>query len=551
LTAASNSMNEDVSMASLTMHSIGDKSMNASGQAEDANVDKSLENVFTETDSKAGIVTDDDAEPRQTSLLEGHTEATTLLQDVDTSMQVDTGNDANNKYDVSMNELVNDTMQVDSTPSGAASTSAPNTTGSTLGLGTTPTMPTLPINDNPWDNINDIMSILKSTNPLLALTIETMIDQILQRLKPTSEEDMYRLLVALLNDGVQQLASRLSHHDEDRTLSSASMMNIQRIADMLPSGDLKTAFVKDFIQDAPTLPEYLRRLRHWKDAFGIILAERPTNQPLESYSHYLTEFEHQRFDDVEVPGQYDLIKDSNDDFARIERFDPSVITSLHQSSYIRHITMHGHNGSLHTFAVQHPSPRSCRREERLVQLFRMMNCMLERRLEARRRALAFHLPVTVPLAPQVRLVKYDTSYVTLDDIVADQLQHEGTRSDEPIFRYIQLFSELASQSNCDIAAVKSEICELISNTIVPNHLLSAYFSRIMASPIDLWMLRKRFTSQFATSTFLTYIFGVNNRGPQKYYVSRNTGNIWSTEILPCKYACIQRYIYIYEYVTYF
>lgn len=57
--------------------------------------------------------------------------------------------------------------------------------------------------EHPWEHVNDILSILKSTNPLLALTIETMIDQILARLKPTSEEDMYRLLVALLTDGMQ------------------------------------------------------------------------------------------------------------------------------------------------------------------------------------------------------------------------------------------------------------------------------------------------------------------------------------------------------------
>jgi transformation/transcription domain-associated protein len=39
-----------------------------------------------------------------------------------------------------------------------------------------------------------------------------------------------------------------------------------------------------------------------------MMAERPTEQPLESYSHYLTEFEHQRFDDVEIPGQYSLVR---------------------------------------------------------------------------------------------------------------------------------------------------------------------------------------------------------------------------------------------------
>jgi transformation/transcription domain-associated protein len=55
----------------------------------------------------------------------------------------------------------------------------------------------------PWESIEEIMSILKTAYPLLALTMETMVDQILARLKPTTDEDIYRLIVALLNDGVQ------------------------------------------------------------------------------------------------------------------------------------------------------------------------------------------------------------------------------------------------------------------------------------------------------------------------------------------------------------
>jgi transformation/transcription domain-associated protein len=55
----------------------------------------------------------------------------------------------------------------------------------------------------PWEHVEDIMSILKTAFPLLALSMETMVDQIQQRLKPSSDEDIYRLIVTLLNDGVQ------------------------------------------------------------------------------------------------------------------------------------------------------------------------------------------------------------------------------------------------------------------------------------------------------------------------------------------------------------
>lgn len=76
---------------------------------------------------------------------------------------------------------------------------------------------------------------------------------------------------------------------------------------MLPFCLQQLAFTRDFILQRPALAEYVRRLREWRDAFVSMIAERPVEVPLESYSYYLTEFEHQRFDDVEVPGQYLLV----------------------------------------------------------------------------------------------------------------------------------------------------------------------------------------------------------------------------------------------------
>ncbi|KAI8052220.1 kinase-like domain-containing protein [Syncephalis plumigaleata] len=443
--------------------------------------------------------------------------------------------DGNQKVEVNEDttKAVDNTEDATSTTTTNANTAAnaANTNAATNAT-TTNTSTSMLQRDHPWEYLDDIMSILKSTNPLLALTMETMIDQILARLKPTSEEDMYRLLVALLNDGIQQLASRLSHNDKDATLSTASLSNIQRIVDILPSGELKTAFARDFVEDRPTLPQYVRRLREWRDSFVAMMAERPTELPLESYSHYLTEFEHQRFDDVEIPGQYSLLKDNNNDFIRIERFEPTVVTTRQQVSYVKNIAIRGHNGTIHPFMIQHPCPRFCRREERLVQLFRLLNSVLERRLETRRRSLQFHLPVAIPLAPQLRLVQLDPSYVTLHDVLETQLNMQDTPVHEPIFKYLELLTELATDDKTALPNIKHEIVESIASTLVPADTLTRYFTRRQQTPADLWMLRKRFTAQWATSTFLTHILGVNARHPHKYHVSLATGNLWTAELFP-------------------
>ena len=54
----------------------------------------------------------------------------------------------------------------------------------------------------PWELVEEIMNILKTAFPLLALTMEKMVDQISIRAKPSSDEDIYRFFAALLNDAL-------------------------------------------------------------------------------------------------------------------------------------------------------------------------------------------------------------------------------------------------------------------------------------------------------------------------------------------------------------
>jgi transformation/transcription domain-associated protein len=62
---------------------------------------------------------------------------------------------------------------------------------------------------------------------------------------------------------------------------------------------------------------------------------------------------------------------------RIDRFQPEVDVIRGYGYRHRRITMRGNDGSLHPFVVQNPSQRHCRREERVIQLFRIMNRSVE------------------------------------------------------------------------------------------------------------------------------------------------------------------------------
>lgn len=284
----------------------------------------------------------------------------------------------------------------------------------------------------PWVLTDEIMAVLKTAFPLLALSMETMVDQIQKHFKCPPDEDAYRLIVALLNDALAYVSRTPASFARSVKLPAATETNITRFAETILPPHIKKSFEADFVEVKPTMYEYIHKLRRWRDKFEEKLDRRVTRVSLEAFSPHLSEFRYQKFDEVEIPGQYLQHKDKNQDFIRIERFLPNVDLVRTISASYRRLKMRGHDGSVHSWAVQHPAARHCRREERILQLFRHLNQTLTRKKESRRRDLQFTLPLMVPLAPHIRIVQEDTSYITLQGVYEDHCRRTNMSKDEPV-----------------------------------------------------------------------------------------------------------------------
>ncbi|KAH2155724.1 hypothetical protein KXV68_004997, partial [Aspergillus fumigatus] len=295
----------------------------------------------------------------------------------------------------------------------------------------------------PWEYSDEIMSGLKTAFPLLALSMETMVDQIHKNFKCPPDEDAYRLIVALLNDGLAYVGRMPGSYAQDFKLPAATEANITRFAETILPAHIRKSFEADFVVKKPTMYEYIHKLRRWRDKFEEKLDRRGQYQFLETYSPHLSEFRFLKFDEVEVPGQYLLHKDKNQDFVRIDRFLPDIDLVRGIGVCHRRLKIRGHDGSVHPFAVQHPAARHCRREERILQLFRIFNGLLGKRKESRRRNLYFHLPLMVPLAPHIRLVRDDPSYISMQGIFEDYCRRVGTSKDEPVLFTMEKMRSLA------------------------------------------------------------------------------------------------------------
>jgi transformation/transcription domain-associated protein len=410
----------------------------------------------------------------------------------------------------------------------------------------------------PWDHVEEISAILKTAFPLLALSMETMLDQIQKNFKCPPDEDAYRLIVALLNDGLSYVGRQPSLYAREIKLPHSTEANITRFAESVLPPHIRKAFERDFVTNKPTMYEYIQKLRTWRNRFEERLDRRKLTVPLEQYTHQLSEFRFLKFDDVEVPGQYLQHRDKNSDFVRIERFLPNVELVRGIGICHRRLTIRGHDGSIHPFAIQFPAARSSRREERILQLFRIFNGILSKRKESRRRNLQFHLPLVVPITPAVRMVQDDASYMSMQGIYEDYCRKNGINKDEPVLFSIEKLralqpvssattpnpsaapntshkpvSDSNEQRSLDHAAsIKLETFAAVQEKHVPPTVVQDFFRATFPQFSDFWLFRRTFSYQLAALTFMTYVMHMNTRNPSKMSVSRSSGRIWGSELIP-------------------
>jgi transformation/transcription domain-associated protein len=381
------------------------------------------------------------------------------------------------------------------------------------------------------ESVDEVMATLKSTSPFLALSMETMVDQLISCLKPLPQEEMYRYVVVCLNEMVEHVCSTVDQGqmELDESATSIPMKSLNKLSDHFSRtpalSQYHSQFQRDFIDGSPNLLTIIDRFRTWRDQLQLDLDQYRVPEHL---SHYLIEFEHQRLDEVEIPGQYLALVDSPQNFLRINRFRPEIERIRMDGSCHRGIYIMGHDGSARSFLVQQPAPSMYRREERVVQLFGYLNSILDQSRESRKRSIQFHFPTVVPLAPNVRMLSYDAAYTSLEQVWTSHCKRVGIPKDHAMMYYLL---HLKEQANKEVST-KMEILEEIRRQFAPADLLERFMLDQVTNFTDLWMLRKQFISQMASLSFMSFSLAIALRYPQSIHISTTTGNIWMSEALP-------------------
>ncbi|CAG7849089.1 Transcription-associated protein 1 [Serendipita indica DSM 11827] len=383
-----------------------------------------------------------------------------------------------------------------------------------------------------WDMAEELVALLKTGHPLLALSLEQIAEQIRERLKPNLEEEAYRMTTSLLSDALTHLAppSREMH-----AIAPSILLTAQKVASTLPLGEMRTTFEVRLSKPNATMVDIVQAIVSVRDQIESTLDRRPRFQSMEVWSHFLVEFHLNRSEKVSVPGQYLEHKDNNSQFIEIKRISTRLERCRSPIIAFRRLTFMGHDGSAHMFMIQPQSARSSRREERLAQITRIFNERLSQKKEAKKRNLEFNVVPTVFLNAFLRLVKLDSSYVGFMDIYDEHCAHNGFGREEPSL----LFQEKLRTyyyAKMDEGARGSDILKIeywqarldakneVESKLIPKTILSDYMKRTFKDSTSLWLMRKQFTRQISALNFLSYCMHVQVQ-PRRMLISRQTGAV--------------------------
>lgn len=130
-----------------------------------------------------------------------------VMQDATAEVQPDVIKKENSSGDAIESQLSQSQQAQSNTEMTPANAQNAGATSSTQNApGASDTQPTYVVRQS-WEHVDEVVQILKTAFPLLILSMETMVDQILQRFKATPEEEIYRLICMLLLDAVQVSSS--------------------------------------------------------------------------------------------------------------------------------------------------------------------------------------------------------------------------------------------------------------------------------------------------------------------------------------------------------
>ncbi|CAL2274022.1 unnamed protein product [Prunus armeniaca] len=394
-----------------------------------------------------------------------------------------------------------------------------------------------------FDAAKDIMEALRSKHTNLASELETLLTEIGSRFVTLPEERLLAVVNALLHRCYKYPTATTAEVPQSL---KKELSGVCRACFSQDAVNKHVEFVREYKQDferdldpgstttfPATLSELTERLKHWKNVLQSNVEDRfPAVLKLEEESRVLRDF---HVVDVEVPGQYFNDQEiAPDHTVKLDRVGADIpIVRRHGSSF-RRLTLIGSDGSQRHFIVQTSLTPNARSDERILQLFRVMNQMFDKHKESRRRHISIHTPIIIPVWSQVRMVEDDLMYSTFLEVYENHCARNDKEADLPITYFKEQLNQAISGQISPEAVVdlRLQAYNDITRNLVTDGIFSQYMYKTLLNGNHMWAFKKQFAIQLALSSFMSLMLQIGGRSPNKILFAKNTGKIFQTDFHP-------------------
>ncbi|XP_075968746.1 DNA-dependent protein kinase catalytic subunit [Anarhichas minor] len=255
---------------------------------------------------------------------------------------------------------------------------------------------------------------------------------------------------------------------------------------------------------------------------------------LKEYSPWLSGFKADTFsNELEIPGQYDgRSKPLPEYHAKITGFDErvKVMSSIRRP---KRLIIRGDDERDHPFLVK--GGEDLRQDQRIEQLFAVMNILLSHDAACTRRGMQLHTYQVIPITTRIGLIEWMENTCTLKEFLyntmTDEEQQRARRCVEDHNNWLQTFNKKANGiALYGCAYQKAKRTETVNNFAkvlqhVPSDLLKRAFLKMCNSPEAFLSLRSHFISSHALLCVSQWILGIGDRHLSNFMINMETGGM--------------------------
>ncbi|XP_056317923.1 DNA-dependent protein kinase catalytic subunit [Danio aesculapii] len=278
---------------------------------------------------------------------------------------------------------------------------------------------------------------------------------------------------------------------------------------------------KDFLQQVDRMAQSMRGFQ-----------KEPGN--MKEYSPWLSSFKAETLkNELEVPGQYDgKSKPLPEYHAKITGFDErvKVMTSIRRP---KRIIIRGDDERDYPFLVK--GGEDLRQDQRIEQLFGVMNMILSQDTACSQRSLALCTYQVIPITSRIGLIEWMENTCTLKDFLSSRRTEQEQKT---ITKPNEFYDEWISKVAGKVEGIrryaelykKAKRVDTVNNfrrieQMVPDDLLKRAFVRMSTTPEAFLSLRSHFSSSHAVLCISHWILGIGDRHLSNFMINTETGGM--------------------------